>query len=381
MVWRETSVLDQRLEFCTLASLEGANVAALCRAFGISRQTGYVWLSRYHKGEALADRSRRPASSPSRCDDATEAAIVALRDAHPAWGARKIVRRMQDMMQNTGQDTGQLPPAPSSVHAVLRRHGRIHPVPGGPRATGRFERDAPNQLWQMDFKGRTRLACGTWCHALTVIDDHSRFAVALRACTNEQYLTVRGHLETALRHHGLPEAIYTDNGNPWGTGIPGQWTRLRVWLLKLGIRVIHARPYHPQGRGKNERFHRALKAEVFALAPLRGLEATQQAFDTWRHLYNHMRPHQGLDMAVPASRWTPSPRSFPQRLPEPEYDDAEIVRRVSSTKAYVHFKGRQWSVPAAFCTERLAIRPLSTDGLYGVFFGATKVASINLNTT
>jgi transposase InsO family protein len=226
-----------------LAGLEGTNVSELCQRFGISRQTGYVWLRRLQAGEPVEDRSRRPHASPRRTGADLERAVLDIRDEHPAWGARKIARRLQDL--------GTEPPAASTVHAILVRHDRIEPQVGGRPALGRFEREAPNLLWQMDFKGRTQLVSGIWCHPLTIIDDHSRFAVGLEACADERMQTVRGRLEPILRRHGLPMAIYTDNGNPWGTGVPNQWTRLRVWLLKLGIDLIHARPYHPQGRGKN----------------------------------------------------------------------------------------------------------------------------------
>lgn len=257
--------------------------------------------------------------------------MLSIRDAHPAWGARKIARRLQDI--------GIAPPCASTVHAILARHDRIDPHAKDRLAPGRFEREAPNLLWQMDFKGYVRLGSGQCCHPLTIIDDHSRFAIGIEACENERMQTVRGRMEPILRRYGLPMAIYTDNGNPWGTGVPNQWTRLRVWLLKLGIDLIHARPYHPQGRGKNERFHRSLKAEVLAFAPLCDMAQAQKAFDRWRDLYNHHRPHQGIDMAVPASRYRPSARAFPRRLPEPEYDSGEIVRKVAKTRANINFRG------------------------------------------
>jgi transposase InsO family protein len=372
MVWRSVSVVDQRGEFCRLAGLEGANVSVLCARFGISRQTGYVWLARYGAGAPLTDRSRRPEHSPGRSSAAVEAAVLELRDAHPAWGARKIVRRLHDL--------GQAAPAASTVHAILFRNGRIERSSPSGQAYTRFERAAPNQLWQMDFKGKVQLASGEWCHTLSVIDDHSRFAVALQACADEQTATVRFRLERALRIHGLPQAIYTDNGAPWGGGVPGQWTPLRVWLARLGIALIHARPYHPQARGKNERFHRSLKAEVFAVAPIQGLGRAQSALQRWRRIYNHERPHQGIGMAVPASRYRLSPRSFPKHLTGPVYDTGEIVRRVGTTKAYVSFKGRLWRVPQAFLTEALAIRPTSNDGQYAICFGDIPVASIDLKT-
>ena len=369
MVWLERSVVDERLEFCRLAGLDGANVSALCRRFGISRETGYVWLRRLRLGEPAEDRSRRPLSSPRRTDGVLEAEVLAIRDAHPAWGARKIARRLGDV--------GMEAPVASTVHAILTRHGRIAPQAASRAAPGRFEREAPNLLWQMDFKGRTQLTSGDWCHPLTVIDDHSRFAIALEACVDEQRATVQARLEPILRRYGLPMAFYTDNGAPWGTGVPNQWTRLRVWLLKLGIDLIHARPHHPEPRGKNERFHRSLKAEVFAFARLASIAQAQAAFDRWRDLYNHHRPHEAIGMNVPASRYRPSPRPFPDRLPEPAYDQGEILRKVDATRAYIKFIGRSWAVPKAFCGETLAIRPLDRDGLYGIFFGATQIANID----
>jgi transposase InsO family protein len=370
MGWREVSMEDQRREFVMLASLDGANVSALCRRFGISRQTGHVWLRRFSEGEqAFRDRSRRPWHSPALLPAALQARILSVRDAHPAWGARKIAAVLAR--------EGCAAPAVSTIHAVLSRHGRITPDRPG-RAHGRFERDEPNELWQMDFKGRVKLSSGRWLHPLTVIDDHSRFAVALAACDNQQTPTVQGHLERALRAHGLPQAIYVDNGSPWGGGMPGQWTPLRVWLLKLGVATIHAKPYHPQGRGKNERFHRSLADEVFALTALRDLSDAQHQLDRWRHIYNRERPHQALGFATPAERYRPSCRSFPDTLPAPQYASTEIVRRVSSTKAYVSFRNRLWKVPEAFAGETLAIRPRLPDGRFAICFGATEIAEINL---
>lgn len=372
MPWQEVSIVEQRREFVRLALQEGANRRELCRRFGIHPDTGYKWLARWAGGErALADRSRRPQASPQRASVELEAGVLAVRDAHPAWGARKIAAvLLRD---------GIVPPAASTVHAVLSRHGRITPEQTS-RAFGAFERSAPNALWQMDFKGRVRLGCGAFLHPLTIIDDHSRFAVGLAACPNQQTQTVQTQLEATFRHHGLPEAIYVDNGSPWGGGRPGQWTPLRLWLLKLGIATIHSKPYHPQGRGKNERFHRSLTAEVLSLVPLKGFDDAQRAFDRWRHVYNRERPHQALGFIAPAARYRPSKRSFPATLPAPYYAPGETLRRVGTTKAYVSFRNRHWKVPEAFLGETLAVRPRTPDGSFAICFGAHEIASIDLNT-
>jgi transposase InsO family protein len=370
MPWQEVSIMDERREFVRLAMQEGANRRELCRRFGIHPDTGYKWLGRWATGGELADRSRRPHSSPARSDRAVEDRVLAVRDAHPAWGARKISRCLED--------EGIASPAISTVHEILRRHGRIIAPAGGPVAQQRFEKPAPNLLWQMDFKGHVALADGGRCHPLTVIDDHSRYDLCLQACANEQAKTVQNRLELTFRRYGLPEAFFVDNGAPWGDSSGARWTRLSVWLLKLGIAVLHSRPYHPQSRGKNERFHRTLKAEVFALQRYRNLAEMQRAFDAWRIVYNHERPHEALGQEVPASRYRPSSRSMPVHLASPEYDECQIVRTVPTTKDYISFKGRRFKVPQAFRGERVAIRPLTTDGRFGIFFAAHQIATIDL---
>lgn len=371
MGWREVSVMGQRREFVELAMQEGANRRELCRRFGISPDVGYKWLARWAAGEReFADRSRRPHTSPQRSGAVIEAAILAIRDAHPAWGARKIARCLER--------EGLVPPAISTAHEVLRRHGRIVWPDGHAGAGQRFEKEAPNLLWQMDFKGWVSLCDATRCHPLTVVDDHSRYAVCLSACGNQRSDTVQGRLEAAFRRCGLPQAFFVDNGPPWGDASGEHWTRLGVWLLKLGITVLHSRPYHPQSRGKNERFHRTLKAEVFALRQFRDLAEVQCALDRWRAIYNFERPHQALGQEVPATRYRPSPRTMPERLPQVEYDEHETVRTVGTSKDYVSFKGRLWNVPRAFRGERVAIRPLSIDGQYGIFFAAHQIATIDL---
>ena len=372
MPWKQVSAMDQREEFVRLALLEGANRRELCRRFGISPQTGYKWLSRAGSGaeQDFADRSRRPLSSPWRLESAAEQRICALRQEHPAWGARKL----RAFLEARGHDM----PAPSTVHQVLKRHGLIQPAPGGARASLRFEAEAPNDLWQMDFKGHSRLGDGSRLHPLTVIDDHSRFSPCLQALGSETGAEVKAALTRVFEVHGLPLRLFTDNGSPWGGSQGNTWTKFRIWLLKVGVDLIHSRPYHPQSRGKNERFHRSLDEEVMSLRPLASKADAQRAFDRWRQVYNHQRPHGALGHAVPASRYRPSHRPFPSKLQEPHYEEGTITRKVPPTKGYVAFKARLWKVPDAFLGERLAIRPLEQDGHYGVFFASHLIATIDL---
>ncbi len=377
MPWKEMSIMERREEFFSFASQEGANISLLCRQFGISRQTGYKWLGRGGtRGEQSAaavfsDQSRRPACSPKRTCDTLEQAILRVRDAHPAWGARKIGAVLQR--------DGFTPPATSTVHAVLARHNRIAPGSHAGKAFGRFEKEEPNLLWQMDFKGQFQLGNGVWCFPLTVVDDHSRFSLCIGACDNQRTQTVKSLLEETFKAYGLPAAFYLDNGSPWGNP-SGEWSALTVWMLKLGIEAIFSRPYCPQGRGKNERFHRTFKAEVLAATPFTDIISAQKDFDRWRAIYNQERPHEGIEMKVPVSRYCPSLRSMPDTLPTVEYDSCDIVRKVSPSTPFIYFKGKEWRVPNAFKGEQLAVRP-KAENKYDICFGATPIAEIDLSLT
>lgn len=372
MPWEEVSIMDRREEFVRFALADGANFSSLCRTFRISRKTGYKWKKRADPSAgdvSFDDRSRRPQTSPRRTTDPIEQSVLLVRDAHPAWGARKILR----VLERDGLEA----PAPSTVHAILERHGRIVPGPREGKAFGQFEKEQPNLLWQMDFKGQFQLGNTVWCYPLTIVDDHSRFCPCIEAVDNQRTETVQAALERTFRTYGLPAAFYVDNGPPWGGNVPGQFTPLTVWLLKHDIGVIHAKPYCPQGRGKNERFHRSLKAEAITAKPLADLKQAQRAFDQWRDLYNHQRPHQALGMHVPASRYQPSARPMPSRLPTIEYDTHEIVRKINKDHPFISFKGKACRVPKAFRGEIVAVRQRDND-LYDICFGATKIADIDL---
>ena len=372
MPWKSVSIMDSRREFVVLAQQGDVSVAELCRRFGISRQTGFAYLRRYRLGgdAALADRSRRPLSSPRRSDAAIEAQIVALRQAHPAWGGRKLARRLKDQGV-TGV------PSPSTVTEVLRRHALLDAAAASKhRAFERFERPAPNELWQMDFKGH--IATGqARCHPLTVLDDHSRYAIGLIACAGETLATVQAHTTQLFRRYGLPRAILADNGPPWGSAGGDHYTAYEVWLMRLGIRLLHGRPYHPQTQGKDERFHRTLDVEVLQARRFDDLPHCQQAFDTWRPIYNHERPHEALGLAVPASRYRPSEIPFPEQLPVPQYGATDAVRRAGHDGT-THFQSRKIKLSQAFAGLDIAFRPTTTDGVWKAFFMRFALAEVDL---
>ena len=362
MPWQEVTRMSQRLEFVSMASKEGNNLAEICRRYGISRRIGYKWLGRYLRQGVmgLQDRSRRPQTSPSRTPDPMEEAVLAVRQKHPAWGGRKIKARLQSF-------GWQEVPAASTITEILRRHGCLDPEESGKhKAWNRFEAQAPNVLWQMDFKGHFESAEGR-CHPLTVLDDHSRYALGLQACPDEKGATVQGHLVSIFRRYGLPERILVDNGSPWGSDGEHPFTPLTVWLMRQGIQVLHSRAYHPQTLGKDERFHRTLWAEISQYCVGLDLEACQGRFEGWREVYNFERPHEALQMATPASRYRPSGRSFQESLSPIEYGSKDQVRKVQQG-GKISYGNREYGLPKAFCGQYVALRPTAQDGLMEVFF-------------
>jgi len=372
MPWKEVSIMSQRLEFVTLATAENANVRLLCRCFGISPGTAYKWLERFKASGAdgLEDRSRRPQHSPSRTPAEMEKTVTNLRAKHPAWGGRKLEQRLLDL-GHTGV------PQPSTITAILKRHQLLDPKESAKhQAFIRFERAAPNELWQMDFKGEFKLPHGR-CYPLTILDDHSRFAVALQACARNTKDITQTAMIQVFRRYGLPEWITCDNGSPWGSGGRSYYTALGVWLLRLGIGLSHSRPHHPQTQGKDERFHRTLEAEV--LRYLRGdtLVQWQGHFDQWRVVYNTERPHESLSMGVPASRYQPSERRYPEQLPAIEYGPADIVRKVRHY-GHIKYEGREYHIGSAFYGLHVALRQTTTDSLFDVYFCQHKIGVLNL---
>ena len=370
--------MSLREEFVSFAAAPGANVAALCRRFGVSRKTAYKWIGRRRErpdepAEAVfADRSRRPRGSPRRTAGELERRIVELRRQHPAWGARKLRRRLADL----GHDDV---PAASVVHDVLRRHGLIDPVESARHQPfTSFERDEPNDLWQMDFKGYLTTDAGARCHPLTALDDHSRFNLILTACADQRHDTVKSELTRAFQRYGMPRCLLADNGPPWGSfGQDNNWTRLGVWLVRLGVTLVHGRPHHPQTQGKEERFHRTLVAEAIGTRPFKDLTDAQGVFDAFRPLYNHHRPHEALGLATPATRYRPSPRAYPATLPAVEYGPLDQVRKVDAF-GRISYRGRPWAVGTAFAGEPVAVRPTDVDGKLNVYYCHQRVAEIDL---
>jgi transposase InsO family protein len=269
-------------------------------------------------------------------------------------------------------------PSPSTCTEILRRHGLLDPGDAvRHRPLQRFEAPAPNALWQLDFKGDVVLP-QTRVYPLQVLDDHARFVLAVQACPDQRGSTVRAVLTAVFRTYGLPQAILTDNGPPWGaTQVDGQLTRLSAWWARLHIAVRHGRPAHPQTQGKVERSLRTLQAEVLRGQSYADPTALQAAFETWRTVYNTWRPHEALAHATPASRYRPSPLAFPELLLPILYLPDDRVRRVQSPRV-ITLDGRTYRIGKALVGEPVAVRPTEFDGLLAVYYIAHRVRVFHL---
>jgi len=368
--------MELRREFVELALRPGANKSQLCEQFEISRETGYKWIRRYlADGEgALADQSKVPKGSPGRTPDSMERLVVAVRTRY-GWGGRKT----RDLLLNMGEENV---PATSTMTGIFKRHGLLSERTEKPNsAPGRFEREAPNELWQMDFKGHIAVGNGERrCHPLTVTDDHSRYGLVVEALGGETRGPVRKVLSRTFRRYGLPVAILCDNGPPWGSSYPGTVTTLGVWFLELGVDLLHGRPGHPQTQGKEERFHRTLKMEVLSRrAHWRSFAECQRAFDEFRERYNLVRPHDSLGGQEPVSRYRTSSRKMPERVADmrEHYLDDDLTRKIGKL-GMTMFQGQTFGIGRGFRGKTIAFRQVG-EALWEVYFGWKCLGVADLN--
>ena len=371
MPWERKTVDDQRREFAAQAMLGEKSLSALCREYGISRPTGYKWLERYRNGESMQDRPHTPFRKPFKTSRETELRIMDVRDAHPTWGARKIQRYLLDKGESCL-------PAASTIGDILKRNGCISEAASEQHTPWkRFERNRPNALWQMDYKGHFGLGNGTRCHGLTILDDHSRFSLCLDAKENERWEPTKASLIRVFEEFGLPDAILCDNGAPWSDN-HGGYTPFEIWMMQMGVTPMHGRPRHPQTQGKDERFHRTLKEDLLLRRPLADLEEAQREFDVFRECYNHERPHAALDLDVPAKHYRPSKRKLVENPKEPEYDSGRNLRKVNCC-GYISVHGKRYYLSESFIGRYIELRPVEGD-LLALIYGNFEVARIDLVT-
>lgn len=345
MPWEERTVEMNRAEFVRRALCKEKSKSVLCREYGISRPTGDKWIKRFLAGEGFKDRSRAPFHTPNKVNEKMESLIVEAREKEPAIGATKIRR----MLINEGY-TGL--PCNSTINAVLKRNNLITPE-ASQAATPykRFEKDAPNIMWQTDFKGHFAMGNGLRCYPLSVIDDHSRFCLCADAKASEKREGVEESFRRIFREYGMPQILLCDNGNPWGTSQSAGYTLFEVWLMELGILTIHIRRHHPRTQGKTERFNRSYKEERLKFYVPYDLMDAQRQCTEYRDFYNNRRPHHALSLVVPAEHYKPSRRAFVEKPKDWEYGADYELRSIKSS-GFLTYKGQGYFLSEAFGGKR-----------------------------
>jgi transposase InsO family protein len=365
MAWKTMDVREQRVQFVVAAARREKPLVALCREFEISRPTGYLWLKRYEESgvAGIAELSRRPHHSPERTPAELEERVVQVRKQYPDWGARKLkVVLARGKVQLTH----------SAIQRILSRHDLIREQDRHRPAVQRFERSAPNELWQMDFKGPKN-----WnpvIGPLSVLDDHSRYLTVLQAVGSTRAELVREQLESTFTECGVPDAMLMDHGVPWwSAAAPTGATWLTVWLMKQGIRLHWSGYRHPQTQGKVERFHGELE-RAWLLRGGAG-EERQPWLDAYGWEHNHVRPHEALGMKTPASVCKKSDRRYDPNPPCWEYPPGAKVLKLDG-QGKMDAYGIRWAISRALRGERVQVERVGSRVL--VYYCRTLIRELDL---
>jgi transposase InsO family protein len=374
MPWKETNVLDSRLQFIALYQQKTMSFSELCRHFGISRTTGYKFIDRYEKGgpAGLADMPRVACTHPNAVDISIQQQIVVLRSDHPNWGPRKLrailMRQFPDGHWPAASTIGELLKSRGLVTCRRRRKASATP------SYDLTSPDGPNDVWTADFKGQFRLGNNQLCYPLTICDRFSRMLLKCQALPNTSIEFAKPVWVATFRDYGMPRIIRTDNGAPFSSTAIGGLSRLSAWWIRLGIIPERIAPAKPQQNGSHENMHRALKQDV-AKHPQADLKLQQAANDKFVNDYNCLRPHEAIGMQVPADLYVDSPRPYPLILPPVEYPSGYAVRRVRINGVF------KWRGDLIFVSEVLTGEPVGLEQLddrhWALYYGLVPLAILD----
>lgn len=370
MPWQGVSPVDLRLRFMTEYLTEHYSMTELAASYGISRKTAYYWVRQYERAGPgrLAGASRRPHTMPRTTSAEIVDRLVALRRRYRHWGAGKI----RDHLVRTEPTTRW--PCRDTIHAILVRAGHVRQRRQRPRVAPAHHLTpptAPNLVWTADFKGQFCTGDGVLCYPFTLRDGYSRFVLRCTALTSTRLAPTQAQFARAFAEYGLPDRIRTDNGPPFGAAGLAGLSRLAVWWLRLQILPERGRPGCPGDNGSHEQFHAVLKRQT-ARPAAPSLRAQQRRFAAFVDEYNQIRPHDAVGHAPPATRYQPSPRPYPRRLPPLEYPGDALVRRVSPA-GRVKWGGRHLFLSHVLAAEDVGFTAVD-DGVWIVRFAALPLA-------
>ena len=366
--------MEEKVRFVVEYERDEQSMRELCEQFGVSRETGYVWLRRYRaQGLAgLLESNRAAQRHPNQTAAVIEQAVLELRGAHMRWGPRKLKRVLER------DQSGRAWPAASTIGEMVKRAGlvvaRKKRRKTAPYTEPLAHADGCNRVWCADFKGWFRSGDGERIDPLTISDAYSRYLLRCQGVEKTNTERVRAIFEAAFREYGLPAAIRTDNGAPFASTAIAGLSRLAVWWMKLGIVPERIAAGHPEQNGRHERMHRTLKQET-AMPAAEDRRAQQRSLDCFRQEYNQVRPHEALDMETPASVYQPSPREYPARVLEPEYPSTMLVRSVKHQGVF-RWKKHDVFLSEVLWGERIGLLPVD-DRWFTIYFAQLPIASFD----
>jgi transposase InsO family protein len=340
MPWKETTTMEQKVEFICEWRTQKYSITELCKVFNISRPTAYKLISRFEKDgiEGLKEHSKAPKKHPNSTKDEVVKTILKLKDKHKLWGAKKIRRLLFNVCSE--KDI----PSVVTVHNILLKNGLVIPQKRCKRVKPVFPIFDPkecNEVWSADYKGKFLMGNKIYCHPLTIADSKSRFVFSAKGHYNETLKNAKAEFTKVFRTYGMPKQMHTDNGSPFGSVRAIQrFTQLSYWFIELGIMPVFSDPAHPEQNGRHERMHRDLKAAC-AKPSAHDLKAQQRRLNHFVKEYNHVRPHEALGMETPASVHLFSTRPFPERIRNFEYNPNFKIMKVAQNGA-IRWKSYHW---------------------------------------
>jgi transposase InsO family protein len=377
MPWKETSVMDQKVQLISDWLGKGYNIAILSRIYGVSRPTVYKWIRRYEVSgiDGLQDLSRAPLCHPNATSTEVIEAIKEIKLKRQRWGPKKILIWLKEHHPERWW------PSASTIGGVLKREGLVQARKRRRRVPAYTEPfkdcDESNQVWSADYKGRFKTQDQRYCYPLTITDNHSRYLLECRGLQHPSFVETQPWFEWVFRKYGLPYAIRTDNGPPFASAGLGGLSRLSVWFIKLGIIPERIDPGCPAQNGRHERMHRTLK-EHTTNPPGGNLLGQQEMFERFKYEYNYERPHEALGQKSPSSVYTPSSRAYSEKIPKIEYDEGVEARYIHK-KGWFKWKGKSILLTKALAYETVALEQ-TDDHLWEIRFNSYKLAKLNEKT-
>jgi transposase InsO family protein len=377
MPWKETYVMDQKIQMISKWLSGNYCITELSRIHRVSRKTIYKWIERYKKNRetGLNNLSSRPVTLARATQSNTVSDILTSKNQHSNWGARKLLAWLKDHQPDKKW------PVASTVHAILKKHDKVdirrkrHHTP--PYDQPLLKVSQANEVWCADYKGQFRLGCGNLCYPLTLTDSYSRYLLGCWGLEHPAYQPTQYYFERAFREYGLPAAIRTDNGTPFASVSIGGLSKLSVWFIKLGIVPERIEKGHPEQNGSHERMHRTLKADTINPAKY-SMKSQQREFDRFRIYYNNERPHEACGQKPPATVYRESERRYPSRLLAIEYPGSYEVRHVHSGGA-LKWQNREIYLSSVLTGEYIGLEEIDND-IWKIYFSFYPVCILDART-